>query len=87
MVGPELRHDVPMLSVRPGELVRFHLAFTARSVDVYVGRLTKSVLRRRGTRVVAWRAPSGRGDRLVMLDVRAPGAGGSASYLARLRLR
>jgi hypothetical protein len=87
MVGPELRHDVPTLVVRSGDPVRFHLAFTAPSADVYLGHGAKSVLRRRATRLVAWRAPSGRGDRVVMLEVGAPAAGGSASYLALLRVR
>lgn len=87
MAGTELRHDVPTVLVRPGERVRFHLAFIADSVDVYLGRSTNGVLHRRKTNIVAWRAPSGRGDRLVMLEVSAPAAGGSASYLVRLRAR
>jgi hypothetical protein len=87
MVSPELRHDVPTLVLRSGELLRFHLALTARSVDVYLGRRAQRVLRRSDTRLVAWRAPSGRRDGLVMLDVRATGAGGSASYLVLLRVR
>jgi hypothetical protein len=87
MTAPEMRRDIPTLVVRSRELVRFHLAFTAESVDVYVGHRSHSVLRRRDTRSVAWRAPGGRGDRLVMLDARAPASGGSASYLARVSVR
>jgi hypothetical protein len=87
MIGPDQRHDLPLLVVKSGENVRFHLAFTADSVDVYIGHGSHSVLRRRNTRAVAWPAPSSPGDRLVMLDVHATAAGGSASYLARIRVR
>jgi hypothetical protein len=87
MVGPELRHDVPTLIVRPGDPVRFHLAFTARSIDVYVGHGSRSVAGRRHARVLAWRAPRTRGSLVVMLDVRASAAGGSASYFARVSVR
>jgi hypothetical protein len=87
MVGADQRRDVPTLVVRSGETMRFHLAFIAQSVDVYVGQGGHSVLHRSDTRALAWGAPSGRGVRVVMLDVRAPAAGGSASYLARVRVR
>jgi hypothetical protein len=87
MVGADQRRDVPTLVVRSGETMRFHLAFIAQSVDVYVGQGGHRVLHRSDTRALAWRAPSGRGVRVMMLDVRAPAAGGSASYLARVRVR
>lgn len=88
MIAPNQRRDVPILVVRSGETVRFHLAFSAKSVDVYVGAYgSHSILHRRHTRAVTWRAPSGRGGRLVMLAVLAPAAGGSAGYLARIRVR
>jgi hypothetical protein len=67
--------------------MRFHLAFIAQSVDVYVGQGSHLVLHRSGTGALAWGATSGRGVRVVMLDVHAPAAGGSASYLARVRVR
>ena len=84
MVGPQMRRDIPTLLVRPGEVVRFHLAFTGKSIDVRLGAAAPSVLHRRNTAVVAWRAPKRRGRRLVMLDVQA--AGGSAGYLARVQV-
>jgi hypothetical protein len=83
MVGADQRRDVPTLVVRSGETMRFHLAFTAQSV----GQSSHSVLHRSDTRALAWRAPSGRGGLVVMLDAHAPAAGGSASYLARVRVR
>jgi hypothetical protein len=87
MIAPDQRGDVPILVVRPGEVLRFDLAFTAKSLDIYVGLGTHSTLHRRDARAVAWRAPSGRGDQLATLDVEAQAARGSASYLARIRVR
>src|SRR3981081_3450679 len=62
MIGPDQRHDLPLLVVKSGENVRFHLAFTADSVDVYIGHGSHSVLRRRNTRAVAWPRPTRPGD-------------------------
>jgi hypothetical protein len=85
MIGPQMRRDIPTVFLRPGELVRFHLAFIAKSIDLRLGTAALSVLHRRSTAVVAWRAPKRRGRRLVLLDIQAPAAGGSAGYLVRVQ--
>ncbi|MHB8690089.1 MAG: hypothetical protein ACYDHH_02485 [Solirubrobacteraceae bacterium] len=85
MVGPEQRRDIPKLAVKPGELLRFHLAFTAKSVDLYLGQSGYSSVHRSHTSTLEWRAASRRGRLLVMLDVRA--SGGQASYLVWIQVR
>lgn len=85
MIGPEQRQDIPKLSVTADELLRIHLAFTAKSVDLSVGHSGRISLHRRNTGTLAWRAPNRRGRLLVMVDVQAPG--GQASYLAWIQVR
>ncbi len=87
MIGPGMRKDIPTLFLEPGEMVRFHLAFTAGSIDIRPGNGGKSVLHGRNRAVVAWRAPELSGRQLVTLDVNARAAGGSASFLARVQVR
>jgi hypothetical protein len=76
---PEMRPELPRLTVRRGESVRFHLGFVPRAVTVTAGGKTARLAARR---IASWRAPKG-----GIVVVNARGTGGSASYVARLTLR
>ena len=83
MIPPQSRTDLPMLSVRRGEVVRIHLAYVPRGVHLTLYRAMSFrhyVLPPR--RVLIWRAA---GTGVAALDVRA--AAGTASYLVRMSAR
>ena len=78
-IPPEMRPELPRLTVRRGQTARFHLGFSPRTLTLTVGTKT---FRLAAKRVAAWRAVNGG---IVILNAR--GKEGSASYVARLRLR
>jgi len=77
-IPPEMRPELPRITLRRGETVRFHVGFAPRSLTLGVGGKTFKLAARR---VSSWRAVRGG---LATLHARA--ASGSASYVARLRL-
>ena len=83
MLPPAGRPDLPSISARRGQLLRFHLRFLPRRADVAVlvgGSVTRYALHPAQT--VMWRAAKAG---IVTLEVRT--ASGSAGYLTRLALR
>jgi hypothetical protein len=82
-VPPQSRTDLPIVVVRRGARVRIHFAITPSQVHAttFVGTKLKHVTLQR-TRTVSW-TPTLTG--VVSFDVR--GASGSASYVARVRVR
>jgi hypothetical protein len=80
-IPPSMRDDVPRISLRRGQVVRFHLGFTPAEVSATVGKKTYRLHPRQ---VAAWRV-RGKGGTLL-LAARAE-SGGDASYVARIRIR
>ncbi len=81
-VDPASREDLPTLTVRRGELIRFHLGFAPADVELLLpGGRTVAL---RATADPVWKV-AGR-PRTVVLVAR-PAAGGDASYAIRLRVR
>ena len=80
-IPPPQRPGIPLLTVRRGALVRFHLAFTPSDLKLRLIPSGKKVALSR-TRVAVWRSPTAG---IVSLEAR--GAGGSASYVLRVRVR
>jgi hypothetical protein len=81
MIPPESRPDLPTFGVARGRTVRVRLGFAARSVAV---NLDKTVIRAKldaTKRIASWRATRGG---ILTVSGRASG---SASYVARLRVR
>lgn len=79
MIPPATRTDIATLKVRRDAKVTVHLRFKPRAANVTLrGRPLHTVTS--GT-TITWRA---RGGGLLSLDVKA--TGGSASYLARIRV-
>ena len=80
---PQSRTDLPVVAVRRGAMVRVHFAFAPSQVHAttFVGTTLEHATLR-PARTVAWR-PTLTG--VVTFDVRA--ASGSASYVARVRVR
>ena len=75
--------DLPPVVVRKGEVVRFHLGFRPRRVELAVGRRADLRLRLEPARTVSWRV-----ERAGVVSLLAYSArGGSAGYLAVLKLR
>jgi hypothetical protein len=80
-IPPGMRDDVPRITLRRGQVVRFHLGFTPTRLTATVGKKTYRLHPRE---VAAWRV-RGKGGTLL-LDVRSE-SGDGASYVARLRIR
>ena len=78
MLPPAGRPDLPVLRAARGALVRLHLGFAPRSAMLTVGGSKPVVLHPKGT-VLTWRARAG------IADIAVKAAGGSASYLVRIR--
>jgi len=83
MIPPQSRDDLPTLTVRPGQMLRIHLAYSPREAHVTLFQLSsfRHYALRPG-RVLAWRVP---GSGVVSVDTRA--ASGDAAYLVRLSSR
>ncbi len=75
---PPAQRTLPVVAVQRGTRLTVHFRFSASDVTVRVG--TRTVAAGSGS-TIAWRARSG-----GILDVHARGPGGSASYLARIRI-
>jgi hypothetical protein len=75
---PPAKRKLPLAVVRPQARINVHLRFRPRRLIVKVG---SRAIRIAEQTVVRWRVTHG-----GIVDVEARGTGGSASYLARLRL-
>ena len=88
-VAPELRDDIPHIPVRPGQIVRFRLGFTPRSLQLALRTATAfELFELAPRREVAWQVPrrfaAPPGGLLAVLDAtsasRTP-SGGTVTYL------
>jgi hypothetical protein len=79
-ITPEMRTDLPRITVRRGQLVRFRLGFRPTTLNLQVGDRTYELEARTNA---AWRV-RGKGGVLVLF---ATAEGGDASYAAKLRVR
>lgn len=94
MVPPHMRNDIPTVVVTRGEVVRFRLGFTPRSLELHVERGSGpgEVFELEPAQSVEWRVPetfaAPRPGVVVVLDARSvldhAAGGGSASYVVRL---
>jgi hypothetical protein len=83
MIPPQSRNDLPTLTVRRGQMLRIHLAYSPREAHVTLfHRLSFQHDALRPGRVLAWRVA---GSGVVSVDTRA--ASGEAAYLVRLNVR
>jgi hypothetical protein len=82
MIPPETRPGLPVFAVARGAAIRVHLGFAAKRVVVSVDRHTIPTTVDARRRIVSWRA-----SRAGIVAVSARAAAGSASYVARLRVR
>jgi hypothetical protein len=82
LIPPDTRPGLPSFTVARGRIVRVHLRFAARSATVSIDRRKASSTFNADKRIVSWSA-----TRAGILTVSARGAAGSASYVARLRVR
>jgi hypothetical protein len=79
-IPPDMRPELPVLKLRRGEVVRFHLGFTPTKLSVQIG---KRSFRLAATEAPTWRV-RGKGT-VVILSAEAES--GSASYVARVRIK
>jgi len=78
-VSPQMRKDLPVVRIRRGEPVTFHLGFVPSQLSVSQGQKTRSLPPRK---VVSWRPAAGVAS---IFAVRK--AGGDASYAVRIKVR
>lgn len=76
-----LRKDVPVVRVRPGSLLRIHLAFAPRTLVLTYGTRLGRRVQLHATRVGTWRAERG-----GLVFITAQGAKGEANYLVKIQL-
>ena len=78
-VSPEMRKDLPVLTIRRGQSVTVHLGFVPSQLSVTQGTKTRSLVPRKA---VTWRPAAGVAS---IFAVRK--AGGDASYAVRITVR
>ncbi|MDX6554176.1 MAG: hypothetical protein QOD86_371 [Miltoncostaeaceae bacterium] len=79
-INPEMRTDLPKITVTRGQVVRFRLGFAPKTLSLQVGDRSYDLHPRQNA---AWRV-RGKGGVLVLF---ATAERGDASYVARLRVR
>ena len=79
-VPPDMRDDVPTVTLRRKEVVRFHFDFVPTAVNLVVGKRSYDLPARASS---AWRVRGKSG--VALLSVEAPD--GSASYVARFKIK
>ena len=82
MIPPETRPGLAIFTVARGSIVRIHLGFAAKSASVDIDKKNVRATLDTTKRILSWTA--GRGG-ILMASARA--TRGSASYVARLRIR
>ena len=78
-ISPEMRKDLPVLTIRRGRSVTLHLGFVPSQLSVSQGAKTRSLPARK---TVTWRPAAG-----VASIFAARKAGGDASYAVRIKVR
>lgn len=76
---PEMRTDLPQLSLEPGETVRFHLDFEPSRLELHLGERMYTL---EPDRTAEWRVE---GDGGIMI-LRTSSEGRSVDYIARMNI-
>ena len=82
LIPPETRPGLPVFAVLRGQKLRVHLGFAASSATASIDRRKLTVKLDASRHIIAWSA-----GRAGILTISARASSGSASYVARLRIR